>query len=282
MNRVKERLNSKYGELEKIDTIEDIEQKLLWKYTDVPTFIRCLQLGSMPFISTSLFSDRSEALLLKKVLGKIDREDGYKSDVLFNLIKKQTKALCLCEHKDELIPMWERFSEKNGIVMKMNTSNLIRSFNGDTGFIAKRVKYIKKEDLEILSELNSISGGEISELGLDFFFYKLDTFQDEREVRVIHKNPIDWQIQLLNLDESGVDTAIRELNKIIKMENCVYYTADPIEDLIIEAYMSPFSYGEFLETVNVMKLGIHFWASRTGLRDVNKINIKRSKFWGLV
>ena len=172
-----------------LPTIKDLkpsEDCILWRYTDIPSMIEILSFEYLPLIRVSRLSDPTEGALLNSVLNKLPKAADFGKKFVYDLYKNATFASCWCAHKDELAPMWERFSPRDGVAIKTNAKRLLNCLAPGHGCDIKWVKYINKDSPDdILSQLASIDPDEYEKLQRDLYFYKMSDFLDEREVRIL-------------------------------------------------------------------------------------------------
>ena len=119
------------------------------------------------------------------------RGDDFGREFLFDVYKKSTYASCWCAHKNELAPMWERFSPRDGVAIQTNAKRLLECIC-DRSIVIKCVEYLNKNPDDVFSHLAEVDFMELEKIIPDMFFYKLDDFIDEREVRIIqYQKPIN-------------------------------------------------------------------------------------------
>ena len=172
--------------LPKLEDLEPSADCILWRYTDIPSLVEILTFEYLPLVRVSLFSDITEGAILKSALSKLPKATNIGKDYLLDVYKNTTFASCWCRNKEELAPMWDRFSPRDGVAIKTDAKRLLNWLTPRRGFKIKYVKYINENPDDILSELTEIDFEEFEELRQDLFFYKMSDFSDEREVRILN------------------------------------------------------------------------------------------------
>ena len=237
-----------------IKDLEPSEDRILWRYTDVPSLIEILTHRYLPLVKIPCLSDQTEGAFLKFALDKLPQATDVGKGFLFDLYKNTTFVSCWCGHKHELAPMWERFSPRDGVAIKTNAKRLFESFipSWRSKLKIKYVEYIDENPNDILSELTEINSDEFDEFQHDLFFYKMSDFKDEREVRIL------WKPELKNL--SGLASAIQPTNlheiqrimdtHLVPKEDIIEARISPMGELITEIVISPSAHSGIQKTIH--------------------------------
>ena len=224
-----------------IKDLEPSEDRILWRYTDIPSLVEMLTIERLPLVNISSLSDQSEAALLKAALNKYPMATDVAKEYLLDMYKRHAFVSCWCESKEELAPMWERFSPRDGIAIKTNAKRLLNVLSSERLDI-KHVEYIDDRNPDGLFLDIKMDSEKFKELLQDFFFYKMSDFSDEREVRILKRRAFlfDNFDRFIRSESSYVDKFKRVLKDLAAPKNGVY----PVEeidmcDLITEIVISP-------------------------------------------
>ena len=171
-----------------IRDLEPSKDKILWRYTDIPSLIEILIGGYIPLVKVSLLSDPAEGAILKSALNKLPGATDFGESYVFDVYKKTSYVSCWCKNKEELAPMWERFTPRDGVAIKTTAKRLLECLPPPATGIGvtsiRYVEYINESPDDIFSYLAELDPGEFEKFRRDLFFYKLSDFSDEREVRI--------------------------------------------------------------------------------------------------
>ena len=237
-----------------IKDLEPSKDRILWRYTDVPSLVEMLTRRYLPLVKISRLSDQTEGAFLKFALDKLPQATDIGKGFLFDLCKNITFVSCWCDHKYELAPMWERFSPRDGVAIKTNAKCLFESLTPPRGseFKIRYVEYISENLNDILAELTEINSDEFDEFQHDFFFYKMSDFKDEREVRILwgsehkHFSALASVVKPTNLHEIHriMDTYL------VPREDIIQARMSPMEELITEIVISPSARSGIQKTIH--------------------------------
>ena len=246
--------------LPKIKKLEPSENRILWRYTDIPSLIEILSYGYLPLIRVSRLSDPAEGAVLKSVLNAFPRTGDFGKTFAFNLYKNSTFISCWCKSCEELAPMWERFSPRDGVAIKTNAKRLLESLNPNHGCDIKCVEYINEWDSsDIISQLKSMHMDEdqFLEFLRDLCFYKMSDFMDEREVRIL-KCKAPWNtFAFTTLDEND-EEYFETHHQLEQLKNSYIESSEDIlkiriasmENFITEIIISPTARPGIFKIVN--------------------------------
>lgn len=267
-----------------IKDLEPSEDRILWRYTDIPSLIEILTHRYLPLVKISCLSDQTEGAILKYAIDKLPNATDIGKDFLFNLYKNIIFVSCWCEHEHELAPMWERFSPRDGVSIKTNAKRLFDSLTPPQRGIFKigYVEYINENPNDILSELTAIDSDEFDELQYDAFFYKMSDFKDEREVRIL----MGGKHQNLSGLASGVQpTNLHEVQRImdahlVQTEDIIQARMSPMEELITEIVISPSARSGIQKTVHRLIEILNILRSKIQEPPLSiEVNESRRKIW---
>ena len=168
-----------------IEELKPLEDCILWRYTDIPSLVEILTFEYLPLVRVSRLSDQTEGAILKSVLNKLPQATDFGKNFVFDMYQRSNFVSCWCANKEELAPMWERFSPKDGVAIQTNAKRLLESLAPRHRCDIKYVKYINANPDDVLSERTEIGFKEFEEIRQNLYFYKLSDFSDEREVRIL-------------------------------------------------------------------------------------------------
>ena len=235
--------------LPKIKKLEPSENRILWRYTDIPSLIEILSYGYLPLIRVSRLSDPADGAVLKSVLNEFPGTGNFGKTFASDLYKNSTFVSCWCAHKEELAPMWERFSPKDGVAIKTNAKRLLESLNPDHGCDIKCVEYINEYDSgAIVSQLNSMpmNKDQFVESLRELCFYKMSDFMDEREVRIL-KCKAPWNTFVFTTLDENDEKYLETHYRLEQLKNSYIESSEDIlkiriasmENFITEIIISP-------------------------------------------
>ena len=142
-----------------IRELEPSDDKILWRYTDIPSLIEILMGGYIPLVKVSLLSNQAEGAILKSALNKLPGATDFGENYVFDVYKKTSYVSCWCKNKEELAPMWERFSPRDGVAIKTTIKRLLRCLSPQATSI-RYVEYIDENPDEIFSDFAELDPGE--------------------------------------------------------------------------------------------------------------------------
>ena len=223
-----------------IKDLEPSKNRILWRYTDIPSLIEILTYEYLPLIRMSRLSDPSEGAILKEAINKLPGAADFGKNFVYDIYKKTSFVSCWCESKEELAPMWERFSPRDGVAIKTDAKHLLERIHKTSYDGIKYVEYIDKSPDDVFSDLSKIEFEEFEELKHNLYFYKLSDFTDEREVRILQCR------KLINFASTVVADGTNQyvieqdmVNHVIPKEDIVQTRIASMDDFITEVIVSP-------------------------------------------
>ena len=215
------------------------EDRILWRYTDIPSVIEMLTYEYLPLIRVSRLSDPSEGAIIKAAINKLPGAADFGKDHVFDVYKKTSFVSCWCESKEELAPMWERFSLRDGVAIKTNAKRLLECYSRK-GLTIRYVKYINENPDDVFSELAELDYKEFEKFREDLFFYKLSDFEDEREVRILQCRKLINFAGMVVADGTNQYRIEKDMvDHVIPEEDIVETPIDSMNDFITEIVVSP-------------------------------------------
>ena len=258
-----------------IKDLEPSEDRILWRYMDLPSLIEILTYKYLPLIRVSGLSDPAEGAMLKFAVNKLElpNSTNFGRNLVLDLYQRFTYISSWCASKDELAPMWERFSPRDGVAIKTSAKRLMDNLVPSPEVDIKRVEYIDKDQDDVLSQLNSVDTAEFGELHRDLYFYKMSDFMDEREIRIV-KCLLPWNTYALVMaDGPNKDSIEQVIDEIMPSEDILPANIASMNDFIIEIVISPTARpGIFKVLNNLLQL--------IGMSELSsKIREYRRKMW---
>ena len=281
------------------ETIPDLKPDAsitLWRYMSFSSLCEILMNDCIPLIPIQHFSDKSEGRVLKEILSKLPDASEIAIEQTMQMYKETTYVSSWYNAENENAAMWDRYAYKGeGVAVKTNAKLLLSSIEIDsTLLIVKKIKYI--------NEPSQLSNFEVTEEKLQsgndllYFFYKMDDYKDESEIRILmtrlpdvykfyktgpgydYKEAIKphFQATYENLVSQGYN-----INKRFSpFESSIPLYVSP-NNLIEKIVVSPHAHNHFIETVQ--KTIEHINACRRlgnySTFEVSKVVESRRKDW---
>ena len=276
--------------LPEIKKLEPLKDRILWRYTDIPSLIEILTYEYLPLIRVSRLSDPAEGAVLKSVLNKFPGTSAFGKTFAFDLYKNSTFISCWAESCEELAPMWERFSPRDGVAIKTDAERLLESLNSDHGCDIKCVEYLDEWDPDdIISQLKSMRMDEDQFVDFlrDLCFYKMSDFMDEREVRIL-KCKAPWNtFAFTTLDENDEEYfethyQLEQLKNsyIESSEDILKIRIASMENFITEIIISPTARPGIFKIVNDLLETNNEKRASMGKPELKiKLDDSRRKMW---
>ena len=273
-----------------LPTIRDLEpskKKILWRYTDIPSLMEILMGGYIPLVKVSLLSDPAEGAILKAALNKAPGATDFGKSYAFDVYKKTSFVSCWCKNEEELAPMWERFSPRDGVAIKTTAKRLLECLSP---LLAKKpgvtsiryIKYINENPDDIFSDLAELDLGEFEKFRRDLFFYKLSDFSDEREVRIFKEMTPPLLSMSVTADPSIDQHRLEQLKDthMVRKED-VFPGISHLNHLIEEIVVSPTAHSGIITIVKDLLKSLNEMRASKGqyVFDINKVKESRRKMW---
>ncbi len=263
-----------------IKDLEPSEDRILWRYTDIPSLIEMLTGGYIPLVRVSLLSDPAEGAILKSALNKAPGATDFGKSYAFDVYKKTSFVSCWCESKKELAPMWERFSPRDGVAIKTTAKRLLACLSPQVTSI-RYVEYIDKSPDDIFSDLAELDLGEFEKFRRDLFFYKLSDFSDEREVRIFREKTPPLLSRLVTADprdQHKLEQFFKNTHAIRKED--VFPGICRLNDLITKIVISPTAHSGIFTTVKDLLKSLNEMRASKGYSVFDiKVKESRRKMW---
>lgn len=268
-----------------IRELEPSDDKILWRYTDIPSLIEILMGGYIPLVKVSLLSDPAEGAILKSALNKLPGATDFGESYVFDVYKKTSFVSCWCKNKEELAPMWERFTPRDGVAIKTTAKRLLECLPPPATGIGvtsiRYVEYINETPDEIFSDFAELDPGEFEKFRRDLFFYKLSDFSDEREVRIFR----DETPPILSISVTADPTDQHRLEQfrdthMVPKED-VFRGISHLNHLIDEIVISPTAHSGIITIVKDLLKSLNEMRASKGYSvfDIDKVKESRRKMW---
>lgn len=195
--------------------LEPGENTTLWRYMSFSSLCEIVAYNYIPLIGISKFKDKSEGVILKEILSKIYGTPEYVVQYAMQRYYETTYVSSWHKAQDENAAMWDRYTYGGeGVAIKTNAKLLIDCINSagrppaeipitpneyfsDENInryerekpnainipwvIIKSVKYINNNPKDFEMDRIYLENG----YDLLCFFYKLEDFKDEAEIRIL-------------------------------------------------------------------------------------------------
>lgn len=263
------------------------ENITLWRYMSFSSLCEILMNDHIPLISVSKFSDKSEGAILEAVLSKhsYSHEDGVEY-----AMKKYCESIFISswhESVNENASMWERYTHGGeGVAIKTNAKLLLNNITNkivndipvecgipveddylEKNVTVKRVKYIDNKPSDFEMKEHDI----YDNLGQLCFFYKLDDFKDESEVRI-----------LTSLFQNPWIFAMRgQYHAPFLFPDALKLKIDRSDSLIQQIVVSPHAHNQFIQTIKQTIRHINFYrdSKQFALIDPDIVIESKRKDW---
>lgn len=249
--------------------LEPDENITLWRYMSFSSLYEILINDYIPLISVRNFSDKSEGLILKEILSKLP--NAYEDSVQFAMQKYYETIYISSWHNadNENAAMWDRYTHgSEGIAISTNAKLLLDCIesvntiskheffletridelpeNNTLGpyLTVKPVKYTNNNPTDFEMKMKYLQNG----YDKFCFFYKLEDFQDESEVRILastYLNPYG----LAQLKPSEFYAVSQLINQQIHTMDSLPLIINSASKLIQQIIVSPYAHSQFIKTV---------------------------------
>lgn len=250
----------------------DLEPKksiVLWRYMSFSSLCEILMNNHIPLISIGNFSDKTEGVILQKILSKLPNINKNILEFVMDTYRKTIHVSSWHTSDHENAAMWDRYTYGGeGVAIKTNAELLIECIKAIEGnmiwsnllFSDTKINQLSPNSTlvphlmikPIVYEDKNPTDFEMEEKYLQngydklCFFYKLKDFKDEAEVRIL-KTTFSNPYSLLSLNLSDL---YRNYDKLpITSEGSVPLKINSANKLIQKIIVSPYAHHNFIETV---------------------------------
>ena len=247
--------------------LEPDEKTTLWRYMSFSSLCEILMNNHIPLISVINFSDKSEGAILKGILSKLPKT--YEDSIQYAM-KKYCEATYISswhQAKNENAAMWDRYTYGGeGVAIKTNAKLLLgcisaieanhishhESFSDERldalaehqsfipRVIIKPIKYTDNKPTDFEMEKKYLRNGYDKLC----FFYKLEDFEDESEIRILRSPHVYYGIS--QLYSSKFPTLEMFMSPV---QDSLQLKIDSAGKLIQEIVVSPHAHDQFIKTV---------------------------------
>ena len=249
--------------------LEPDEKITLWRYMSFGSLCEILMNDHIPLISIRNFSDKSEGAILREILSKLP---GVYVDQIEYAIQKYFESVYISSwhiSENENAAMWDRYTHGGeGVVIKTNAKLLLdcipqQSFVPGTqrGWVMPAPPKIKEDAIKhgrtVIKKIEYIDNSPSDfEMRKEYvyngynkmcFFYKLEDFEDESEVRILTSG-FQNQYGYAMLDPKSFQRRSTGEDPI-SFENSLSVKIGSANKLIQQIVISPHAHNKFIETV---------------------------------
>ncbi len=282
--------------------LEPDENITLWRYMSFSSLCEILMNNHIPLISVRNFSDKSEGAILKQILSKLP--NTYQDSIQYAMQKYYETTYISSWHnaQNENAAMWDRYTYGGeGVAIKTNAelllncisaieTNLIsyhESFSGkslgaiaeDQSFfpqiIIKPIKYMDNKPTDFEMEEKYLHNG----YDRLCFFYKLEDFKDESEIRILRSTPT-IAYTFTQLHPSNFHHLDEKYRAISPPQDSWQLKIDSAAKLIQKIVVSPHAHNQFIKTVkqSIENINVCRQLLQTDLIECDTIESRRKEW----
>ena len=266
-----------------LNDLQPDEKIKLWRYTSFSSLCEIIMYNHLPLINVGKFTDKSEGVILKEILCKLEGVNEKIVDFVMQIYRSSILVSSWHKSVNENAAMWDRYARNGeGVAIKTNAKKLLncieyhKSINENTN----RKIYIGNETEDIMMDYTTeVTPGrcfikeieythiepsnlEINESDLEkgydilTFFYKMEDFKDEKEVRILY--PVtpgiysiikNKDIDIGNIKIYGGTFAQQVFKSISENPYTFKFNIGSAYNLIEKIVISPYAHAEMIKTV---------------------------------
>ncbi len=271
-----------------LSDLQPDENIKLWRYTSFSSLCEIIMYNHLPLINVGKFTDKSEGVILKETLCKLEGVSELNVDFVMRLYYNSILVSSWHKSENENAAMWDRYARNGeGVAIKTNAKKLLNCIeyhksiyentnrkinigNETRDIIMDYTKSIRPipADRCFIKEIEYThtqpSNFEINksdlEKGYDIltFFYKMEDFKDEKEVRILY--PYGWKGSIYGILENAdkMDVRIFGNSGFIREQSLRSASETPREikinigsayNLIDKIVISPYAHTNMIKTV---------------------------------
>ena len=281
--------------------LEPDENITLWRYMSFSSLCEILMNNHIPLIRISNFSDKSEGAILKGILSKLP--NTYEDSIQYAMQKYYEATYISSWHQsvNENAAMWDRYTYGGeGVGIKTNARLLLdcisaieanhishhESFSdANLGVLAegklfnphiiiKPIKYTDNKPTDFEMERKYLRNGYDKLC----FFYKLEDFEDESEIRILRSESHAYIFSQLH--PSTFYEINEDIGKFIKIQNPSQLKIDSAGKLIQQIVVSPHAHNQFIKTVqqSIEHINVYRQRLQTDLIKCDVIESRRKEW----
>ena len=281
--------------------LEPDENITLWRYMSFSSLCEILMNNHIPLIRISNFSDKSEGAILKGILSKLP--GAYKDSIQYAMQRYYEETYISSWHQaeNENAAMWDRYTRGGeGVGIKTNAKLLLDCISAREANVISHHESFSDANLDALADGKPFSPHIIikpikytDNKPTDFemekkylrhgydklcFFYKLEDFKDESEIRILRSESRAYIFAQLH--PSTFHEINEEMGKFIKIQNPSQLKIDSASKLIQQIVVSPHAHNQFIKTVQQSIEHINMYRQRlqTDLIECDVIESRRKEW----
>lgn len=270
--------------------LEPDENIILWRYMSFSSLCEILMYDHIPLISISKFSDKSEGAILKGILSKLPNTHNDGLEYAMQKYYETVYVSSWHKSKNENAAMWDRYTYgSEGVAIKTNAKLLlgcIKDINSNRilphdwfsdSSLDKLPEGVRQNPQLIIKPIkytnNNPTNFDMKEKylhnGYDklCFFYKLEDFKDESEVRIL-KAPFANPYSLCTFDQNMIQTTQKHLqSQLPNPKDSIPLKINSANKLIQQIVVSPYAHNQFKKTIEQSIVSINL------LRQIQQVDI---------
>ena len=250
--------------------LEPDENITLWRYMSFSSLCEILMNNHIPLIRIGNFSDKSEGTILKEIVSKLPNTHDDGIEYAMRKYYETTYISSWHESENENAAMWDRYTYGGeGVAIKTNAKLLLgcigaiegnnitdhqffselkdalpKNTSNNSDIIIKRVKYTNKNPADFAMAEKYLCNGYDKLC----FFFKLEDFEDESEIRVLRAALIK-PYTFATADNPTFSMFDEALEKSLAFKDVAPLSIDSASKLIQQIVVSPHAHAQFIKTV---------------------------------
>ena len=282
--------------------LEPDENITLWRYMSFSSLYEILINDHIPLISVRNFSDKAEGSILRGILSKLP--NAHPGSIQYAMQRYYQSTYISSWHKadNENAAMWDRYTHGGeGIAISTNAKLLFDCIeSGDNRIshhdlfsttridalppenithahlVVKPIKYTSTNPTDFEMETKYLQNG----YDKFCFFYKLEDFQDESEIRILLSTDAN-PYYFCQLDSSAIDEIDEAITQKLVYPESIQLKIDSASKLIQQIIVSPYAHDKFIKTVKQSIQSVNLYRQLTRQTDLIECDVieSRRKEW---
>ena len=282
--------------------LEPDENITLWRYMSFSSLCEILMNDHIPLIGVHNFSDKSEGAILRGIVSKLPNTNQEGIQYAMQKYYETTYISSWHEAENENAAMWDRYTYGGeGVAVKTSAKLLLDCIGAIEGnsitdhqffselrldelpeytssrpdIIIKRVKYTDKNPTDFAMAKKYLRNGYDNLC----FFYKLEDFKDESEIRILMPGFYGAYI-FASADSSYLPNVEDIFKKSVLFTDAVPLKINSASKFIQQIVVSPYAHDRFIETVRQSIICINMCRQRlqTDLIECDVIESRRKEW----
>lgn len=261
-----------------LNDLQPDEEMKLWRYTSFSSLCEIIMYNRLPLINVGKFTDKSEGVILKEILCKLEGVNERIVDFVMQIYRNSILVSSWHKSVNENAAMWDRYARNGeGVAIKTNAKRLLNCIEYHKSI---RKIYVGNETKDVIMDYTTESTPDrcfIKEIeythtepsnleinksdlekGYDIltFFYKMEDFKDEKEVRILYPfTPGIYRIiESKDVDIGNIkidrNTLVQQALKAISEKPYEFkFDIGSAYNLIDKIVISPYAHTEMIKTV---------------------------------